>query len=305
MSAAGSPLTLSTSQTTLQSCALGAAFIVHSLTLINISGTAQTVTFERYIAAQNVTTTWTWTLAASTAPQAWPGRFDFAAGDTLSAAASTAGAVVVTNNERYSIPSATPIAQGFNPRGVYSPTVTYAVNDLSAYQDVSYVSMIAGNLGNTPSTSPSAWQPINATSVNTDGAVTAGHLAVFADGTGAVIQDGGPAQKRWIAIASGASSNPSVLTVNQKYAVDTSAAVTLPPLPPLSSCTPGDAVTIADVFNNSETNAITVPSSGSDTIEGAASPATLQRNSAAFTLIAWLEPGASGSPTTWRIAIGA
>jgi hypothetical protein len=44
------------------------------------------------------------------------------------------------------------------PKGTYNPATTYAAFDSVLYQGSSYTSLNNGNVGNTPSTSPSQWQ---------------------------------------------------------------------------------------------------------------------------------------------------
>lgn len=47
---------------------------------------------------------------------------------------------------------------GFNTKGAYSSGTTYAAHDAVSYAGSLYVSLIDANTGNTPSSSPSAWQ---------------------------------------------------------------------------------------------------------------------------------------------------
>ena len=46
---------------------------------------------------------------------------------------------------------------GLNFMGAYSSTVSYALDDFVTYQGSSYISLIAGNVGNTPGASPADW----------------------------------------------------------------------------------------------------------------------------------------------------
>jgi hypothetical protein len=60
---------------------------------------------------------------------------------------------------------------GLNWQGTYASGTNYALADAVAYQGSSYISLAAGNYGNTPSTSPAAWSLLAA--VGTPGAVGA------------------------------------------------------------------------------------------------------------------------------------
>jgi Collagen triple helix repeat (20 copies) len=57
-----------------------------------------------------------------------------------------------------------------NYQGGYAATTNYALNDVVAYQGSSYVSLIAGNHGNTPGLSLSQWGLLAAAGVGTTGA---------------------------------------------------------------------------------------------------------------------------------------
>jgi hypothetical protein len=53
-----------------------------------------------------------------------------------------------------------PPGVGYNPRGAWVSTTTYAQGDQVSYASQLYISLQAGNLNNTPSTSPTFWQPV-------------------------------------------------------------------------------------------------------------------------------------------------
>lgn len=65
-----------------------------------------------------------------------------------------------------------------NPRGVWSSGTTYAVNDLVTFSGSSYLSIISGNMGHEPDTSPSDWQLI-AQGGGGSNPGSAGHLAFY------------------------------------------------------------------------------------------------------------------------------
>jgi hypothetical protein len=50
-----------------------------------------------------------------------------------------------------------PQGPGFTFRGTYTPTTTYAVNDVAVYNGSTYISLTSGNTGNTPDSSPANW----------------------------------------------------------------------------------------------------------------------------------------------------
>jgi hypothetical protein len=62
------------------------------------------------------------------------------------------GTVVYTNNPV--------IVHGMKNQGTYSSGTTYALNDVVTYSGGSYLSLVANNVGHTPSSSPTQWQAI-------------------------------------------------------------------------------------------------------------------------------------------------
>ena len=59
---------------------------------------------------------------------------------------------------------------GLGYRGTYDSTANYAVNDMVVFQGSSYISLMAGNVGNTPGLSPVQWGLVAQAGVGTTGA---------------------------------------------------------------------------------------------------------------------------------------
>ncbi len=62
---------------------------------------------------------------------------------------------------------------GLGYRGTYDSTVNYVVNDMVVFQGSSYISLMAGNVGNTPGLSPVQWGLVAEAGVGTTGATGA------------------------------------------------------------------------------------------------------------------------------------
>jgi hypothetical protein len=98
----------------------------------------------------------------------------------------------------------------WNYQGTYTATSNYALDDVVAYQGSSYVSLLAGNHGNTPGLNPSQWGVLAAAGVGTTGAPGA------AGATGSIGLTGplgasGPIGPSGIAGAAGATGSPGLV----------------------------------------------------------------------------------------------
>jgi len=98
----------------------------------------------------------------------------------------------------------------WNYQGTYAATVNYALDDVVAYQGSSYVSLIAGNHGNTPGAGSEDWGLVAAAGVGTTGAAGA------TGATGPIGLTGpagvaGPIGPTGIAGATGATGSPGLV----------------------------------------------------------------------------------------------
>jgi hypothetical protein len=84
------------------------------------------------------------------------------------------------------------ILEIFNYRGVYSAAVTYLFGDLISSAGITYLSNSDSNTGNTPSTSPSFWVPLE--SLTLSGVPNGPKFAYAASGPIALSPSGGSVQ---------------------------------------------------------------------------------------------------------------
>ena len=198
MSLTSRQLTLTTSDQDIYVCPIGAQGAGHHLTFCNTSGTAVDVTVKRYRSNTGLTTTIGVFSAPAKTPYIWPAPNNLEAGDKIIAVAATSS-VVVASAELSFFTSDTPIATGFTPTTVYSAAATYGINEVVYYNSGTaattgaYVSKIAGNIGNTPSSSPTQWLQMTATGpAGAEGGIGKHAIPIVATGIlGAIIN--GPA----------------------------------------------------------------------------------------------------------------
>ncbi len=93
------------------------------------------------------------------------------AGDIVKMAGSSTGLTAFVSAPES---SATPIAQGFVPKGAYSAVATYDINDMvDDGSGNSYVSRVAANLNHTPGSSPTQWAVLALRGLTGSGDMTA------------------------------------------------------------------------------------------------------------------------------------
>lgn len=171
MSFAAKPVSLGTSDTNIVSCPATQSGSVHGLVFSNVTGSPQTITLKLSNYQDGTTTVIS---SARVVPAngefAWPKPINMQQGDAIVAFCSAPNAVVAV----YSIylNSVAPVAKGFAGRGPYSPSASYAINDIVTYGGSAYLA-ISSSIGSAP---PSAnWMVLvtNNSSLSTSDIATA------------------------------------------------------------------------------------------------------------------------------------
>ncbi|PZR35780.1 hypothetical protein [Caulobacter segnis] len=147
-------LALTTSLATVAQCGAGAEVVVFGLVFVNTTAATRTITLRVYQAAAGTPVDVPFTLGAGL-DKTWGKPIALQPGDYISAKGDATGVTVVFSLDEDT--GSTPVAQGFTPRGVYAAGSTYAVNDVVTDGAASYISLVAANQGNTPSSSPTKW----------------------------------------------------------------------------------------------------------------------------------------------------
>lgn len=154
------PIVIGTSDTLIYECpaSLEAA---GKISVSNVSGTAATLTVKFYDAstAQTVTVIAGQSIAANSS-FALPSPPSWEQGDAIYMQASAGSALVALATITES--GLSPSAVGFIPSGAYAAGTTYGVGALVSLDGASYLSRVAGNLGNNPPASPAQWQLVSA-----------------------------------------------------------------------------------------------------------------------------------------------
>lgn len=161
MTTSSTSVALGTANTQLASCAAGMENILFGLVFSNTTGAPRTVTLAHHVAALGTTVSVPFVVAAN-AVAAWDKAIGLQPGDTLGALADATGVTVVVSQSLET--GASPVASGFTLRGPYSATATYAANDVVGFGGSSYGSLVGGNVGHQPDTSPAQWMVVAATS---------------------------------------------------------------------------------------------------------------------------------------------
>lgn len=147
-------LALTTSLATVAQCGAGAEVVVFGLVFVNTTAATRTITLRVYRAADGTPVDIPFTLGAGL-DKTWGKPIALQPGDYVSAKGDATGVTVVWSLDEDT--GATPVAQGFVPRGTYAAGSTYAINDVVTDGTASYASLVALNQGNTPSSSPTKW----------------------------------------------------------------------------------------------------------------------------------------------------
>lgn len=185
-------VTLGTTDTVIYTCPTTLNGSAHGLVFSNITGTAATVVLKLFNQTSGTTTTIAsgYSITANT-PQAWPKPINLQAGDQIIASASAVNAVVAIASIYTA--SATPAATGFTPRGNWSNTATYNINDVVTLNGSSYIATSPNTNSQPPSgdwmlaaaqgaTGPSYTLPV-ATATVLGGVKQGTNITIGADGT--------------------------------------------------------------------------------------------------------------------------
>jgi len=154
---------LTASDQELVVAAIGTEGSAHGIVFQNNSAVAVDVTMKVHKSSLAQTTTLGPFSVSAKGTFAWPKPVNLEAGDKIIASAATTGVISALLSYYSTSDIDTAVSVGFTPRGNYVAGATYAVNDVAYYTDAdptksgSYLSRVAGNIGNTPSTSPAQW----------------------------------------------------------------------------------------------------------------------------------------------------
>lgn len=156
------PQALPTADTVLYTMGATLSGTAHGLLFSNISGAAATVTVKFFSQASGTTTKLldAFPVPANGLPVVFPKPLNMVAGDQIIASGSVASAIsafvsAVTG-------SAAPVAAGWNPRGPYSPTATYAANDVATFLGSSFSYQFINGVGAAPGQPPTTNGVLNA-----------------------------------------------------------------------------------------------------------------------------------------------
>lgn len=147
---------LSTSDQDLLTCGAGVEQLVKSISLSNSSGSAVVATIKLVAYAEGATFVLGYVSVPANGNAAYTTPVNLNPGDKISAVAAT-GSVITATGSYLEKTGSTPIAQGFTPKGAYAGGTTYDVNDIVSSGGKAYLSQVASNVGNTPSSSPTQW----------------------------------------------------------------------------------------------------------------------------------------------------
>jgi len=180
-------LALTTTLATVAQCGAGAEVVVFGLVFVNTSAASRTITLRVYRAADGTPVDIPFTLGAGL-DKTWGKPIALQPGDYISAKGDATGVTVVWSLDEDT--GATPVAQGFVPKGVYSAAATYATNDVVTDGTSSYVSRVDGNTGNTPSSSPTKWMLLAAQGIQGPAGTNGTNGTSLTKGTGSDIRTG-------------------------------------------------------------------------------------------------------------------
>ena len=150
------PIIVGTTDTEVYVCPVGTEAAV-VLGISNVTGGAVTYTLKFYSATLDETITLASAVSvAANSSGKYPIPLACEGGDEIHILASATDSIVafatVTQGNQG------PQFTGFTPRGDYNAGTTYATNDYVSDAGTVYFSRVDGNIGNTPSESPTQWQ---------------------------------------------------------------------------------------------------------------------------------------------------
>ena len=153
---------IGTSNTTIVTCPVGQNGSVYGLVFSNLTNTDVNITISLYSQSTGLTTQITNSTVVPANDQfTWPKPINVNAGDQIIASAATANAIVAVASVYYD--NSINTVNGFNPRGNWSSSANYAINDVVTYSGSSYIA-VSPNIGTPP--------PSNNWMLNSNGTAT-------------------------------------------------------------------------------------------------------------------------------------
>ena len=222
----GRDIDLVTTDTSLFTVGVGQEGSLHSIVFGNKTSTARTVTIK---IKRSLTGT-TKSLVVLTVPandyKEWP-KTAMEAGDEFIASAAVDSAIT-TSLSFYSVTATGVINVAFNPAGDYAAGTIYGIRDVVYFYHTttsisgSYMSRVAGNIGNTPNISPTKWQKL----ADSGPAGTSGASSYIIDkgewsGATAYVRHDSVTRKgaKYLALADNTNQIPSVDNANANWAL--------------------------------------------------------------------------------------
>jgi len=158
MALVGQPIEIGTASTTLMTVPATLEASLHSLLISNPTGGNLDVTLSYFDSStSSELSLLTQTVTGDTTLKAFDAPVNMASGDKILSSASGSGLIALVSRFEN---SSTPATTGFNPAGNWTSTTTFGLNDVAYLESDgnSYLSRVASNLNNNPSTSNAEWQ---------------------------------------------------------------------------------------------------------------------------------------------------
>lgn len=158
MALVGQPIEIGTASTTLMTVPATLEASLHSLLISNPTGGNLDVTLSYFDSStSSELSLLTQTVTGDTTLKAFEAPINMASGDKILSSASGSGLIALVSRFEN---SSTPATTGFNPAGNWTSTTTFGLNDVAYLESDgnSYLSRVASNLNNNPSTSNAEWQ---------------------------------------------------------------------------------------------------------------------------------------------------
>ena len=158
MALVGQPIEIGTASTTLMTVPATLEASLHSLLISNPTGGNLDVTLSYFDSStSSELSLLTQTVTGDTTLKAFEAPINMAAGDKVNASASGSGLIALVSRFEN---SSTPAEVGFTAAGNWTSTTTFGLNSVVYLESDgnSYLSRVASNLNNDPSTSNAEWQ---------------------------------------------------------------------------------------------------------------------------------------------------
>lgn len=133
--------------------AVGQEVIIFAMQFTNTTGVAKTVTVKHFVQAEGVAYETPIPVAAN-ATVPWT-KVALQPGDYIDLKADVIGVNVLISYDQDD--GTNPVASGIVPRGEWTNVAAYDVNHMVSYDGEAWVSLVDGNVGNQPDTSPADW----------------------------------------------------------------------------------------------------------------------------------------------------